>query len=474
MTTPCTHFRDDLKAYADGELRGLLRLRVKRHVSHCAACREEIEAMELIRRRMRQNDPSTFTPELKDKILAGLPDGTPPVPEAADATRKPKKPLLIFGATAAAVVSWFLFYPVINRSFAPQYESAGSSAEMSRSVATGGTAANAPMAAQAETKSFPKMGISSSERNDSGLDITTESDAVSAGAAMKSGRSGEINGRELAQVPAASASEPPASYMSVEKAPSEGAGGGRARRAAVKLVMPSGANQSVVSALDTERQVHREATLEVQVDSAEAKSNTVETMTKTEGGYVADSSLNTLDDGTKSATLTLKVPVDRFEAFLTGLGKLGEVKSKNVSGEDLTERISDEKQSKRVLGEEIEETQARLKQRRQSKLQEREDREALRELKTRIAIKQARLEMYKKMATLSTISLTLSEKPKNPPQAAVQPPSGFFHDLKGVASEAGQTFMQAAKLPFILLIWIAVYAPVWLILLAGYRYFVRA
>ena len=38
----------------------------------------------------------------------------------------------------------------------------------------------------------------------------------------------------------------------------------------------------------------------------------------------------------------------------------------------------------------------------------------------------------------------------------------------------GQTFMQAAKLPFVLLVWIIVYAPLWLLLLAAYKYFVRA
>lgn len=469
MTTPCTHFRDDLKAYADGELRGLLRLRVKRHVAHCSACREEIEAMELIRRRLRQNDPNTFTPELKSKILSGIPDGAPPVGEAVP-LRKPRLPLVLFGATSAAVLSWFLFYPMMNKQFEPQSES--SVAANTKSVGTGmmmysqdydqvaAGGASVSSATEDASKSAPRVANEMANAPMATMDGKDGSGigggegfggrGLGSGASVSGKRMDAEKSRAVASMPAHEALAAP-DKLALGKSKPE-------------------LDSAAYATLD--RQVHREASLGVQVDSAEAKSNTVETMTKTEGGYVADSSLQTLDDGTKTATMTLKIPVDRFEPFLAALGKLGEVKSKNVSGEDLTERISDEKQTKRVLGEEIEETQARLRQKKQTKLQEKDDREALRELKTRIAIKEARLQMYKKMATLSTISLTLSEKSKTPP---VEPPkTGFFHDLQNSASDAGQTFLQAAKLPFILLIWIAVYAPVWLLLLAGYRYFVRA
>lgn len=42
----CEQLRDDLKAYADGQLPPAPRLAVRMHLAHCAACREEIEIME--------------------------------------------------------------------------------------------------------------------------------------------------------------------------------------------------------------------------------------------------------------------------------------------------------------------------------------------------------------------------------------------------------------------------------------------
>lgn len=454
--TNCEQIWDDLKAYSDGELPVMARLRVRRHVSQCPACREEIEAMELIRRRLRQTDAAAFTPELKDKILAGIPEGVPPTDDAAPIRNK-KKPMMIFGATAAAALCWFIFYPMTQQGLFSKNQEI-----LQRSTVT----ASAPTVADqmAMKKASPMLVDGYNDKAKS----ATESNISAGGAAAFSAPAMPIENavvpkeetRRSLQAESKSLTAGESVRIRARVSDSDSGTGGAGSGRAVASISP-----------ELERQVHRDASLTVQVDSAESKSEKVETSLKAEGGYVADSNLNTLDDGTKTATMTLKVPVDKFETFMATLSKLGEVKSKSVSGEDLTERISDEKQGKKVLGEEIEETQNRLKQRKLSKLQEREDRETLRELKTRIAVKQARLDLYKKMATLSNISLTLMEKPKNP-LPTPEPNSGFMHELKTTASDAGQAFLQAAKIPFVLLIWIAVYSPVWLILLAGYRYFV--
>ena len=447
--TKCEQIWDDLKAYSDGELPIVARLRVRRHVSQCPACREEIEAMELIRRRMRQTDATAFTPELKDKILAGIPDGVPPT-EDATPIRSKKKPIMIFGATAAAALCWFVFYPITQSKM--QIAS-------SKSAETSATAAM-PMSKSA----MPQEMAASKAANGKDVETASNMSADSYGQAAK----GETESSVTFGASAAPAAPTMSDGIPEEITRRKFAGESKAKMPANSRPDDSLTYLSKQGTVD--RQVHRDAALTVQVDSAEAKSEKVETSLKAEGGYVADSNLNTLDDGTKTATMTLKVPVDKFETFMATLSKLGEVKAKSVSGEDLTERISDEKQGKKVLGEEIEETQNRLSQRKTTKLQERDDRETLRELKTRIAVKQARLDLYKKMATLSNISLTLTEKPKIAPPTVQQ--SGFMSELKDTASSAGEAFMQAAKIPFVLLIWVVVYSPVWLILLAGYRYFV--
>src|SRR5205807_4610459 len=91
------------------------------------------------------------------------------------------------------------------------------------------------------------------------------------------------------------------------------------------------------------RYVKKEANITVEVDRLEEKSDAVEQMVKEVGGYVANNQLTTGEDGLKSASLTVKVPVPQFETMLSRFAKLGEVKAKNVTGEDITEQVSDEK-----------------------------------------------------------------------------------------------------------------------------------
>ena len=49
-------FQDDLKAYADGELPLLRRFAVRRHLTHCASCREEISQMTQIAEDLRASE----------------------------------------------------------------------------------------------------------------------------------------------------------------------------------------------------------------------------------------------------------------------------------------------------------------------------------------------------------------------------------------------------------------------------------
>ncbi len=95
--------------------------------------------------------------------------------------------------------------------------------------------------------------------------------------------------------------------------------------------------------------MHKEATIGVQVPNPEATSDTVETMVKETGGYVASNTLNTGDDGLKTAELTVKVPSRSLRHFLAQVAKLGNVQSKNISGEDITEKTSDADQTENVL-----------------------------------------------------------------------------------------------------------------------------
>jgi hypothetical protein len=66
---------------------------------------------------------------------------------------------------------------------------------------------------------------------------------------------------------------------------------------------------------------------------------------KAAGGYVAESGIEGQGGAAaglpRVATCKVRVPVDRFDAFMTGLGELGEVGSSHVSSQDVTDEFYD-------------------------------------------------------------------------------------------------------------------------------------
>ena len=58
------------------------------------------------------------------------------------------------------------------------------------------------------------------------------------------------------------------------------------------------------------------------------------------GGFVSSSSTATTDD-VRSGTLTVRVPVDRFDSVRLALGELGEIESQSIRGEDVSGQLVD-------------------------------------------------------------------------------------------------------------------------------------
>ena len=69
----CTDIREELKAYADGELSGSLRGSVRQHVERCAACGRELDEIQSLSRRLRELDTAVPRPELRSRILSHIP-----------------------------------------------------------------------------------------------------------------------------------------------------------------------------------------------------------------------------------------------------------------------------------------------------------------------------------------------------------------------------------------------------------------
>ncbi len=430
--TDHARFQDDLKAYADGELSWPLRLAVRRHLTRCASCREELTQMTQIAEDLRASEPEgALDPALRAKIL-----GIAPNPDGADAAGAPlaapsSPPPARLGArgrnrlalgwtlAGAALVAWFVFFPVFQHVH-----------EDARRITSSGGASGPTTLGAAPPSAAPPPPMAYLRR------IAPMSPPAAASAPSRSADGSiTVNG----------------SYPG---------GGGAGYPSAFKP--PAAFNA-------TQRQVHKEATIGVQVANPEATSDKVADMVKETGGFVAANNLSTGEDGLKTAELTVKVPVTQFETFLGQVAHLGNVQSKNITGEDITEKASDADQTENVLEGDVQNSEARLKA--LGSRAKWHDEQATRDLRTQLAEARARLVLLKRMAALSTVTIDLSQTPK--PQAAAPSTGGFLNGLKSNTHDSLGSLVSSTTALIALAIWLLAYAPLWIPALLVGRYGLR-
>ena len=68
---------EDLKAHLDGELSGMRRYFVGKHLAGCASCREEVAGLRQFGAEMRDLETAVPSPQLRQRIMANLPEMTP-------------------------------------------------------------------------------------------------------------------------------------------------------------------------------------------------------------------------------------------------------------------------------------------------------------------------------------------------------------------------------------------------------------
>jgi hypothetical protein len=444
MTPQCQFMQDDLKAYLDGELSLSRRMAVRRHLAQCAACREELKIMEQIGQQLHaQEAPAEqkLNPELREKILTAIPAASPaPAPPRRKSPSIYRRLLIPSLATAATVFVLAIIAPTFNR--------ARENARMS-----------SPFASSAGSAQFEREAAPSSQRSKKAVS------AAPAPPASLSAPAGSSAGGDLA--------------TAKQRLTLNEVQGGAYKRL-VKPGDPKSDAEKYSDNADTSglpsslRRVHQEARIAVAVSDLEEKSNSVLSLVKSSNGYIASNTLVTGADGLKSATLAVRIPVRRFETVLAEIGKLGDVKSKNITGEDVTEQFSDAQQADNVLASELTVKESMLKAALlKAEKAEKEGkpipttwqlRAEVRRLRIEAAQTRARLELLKKISDLANIEVELREKPRTASEG------GFLQQMGDTSRDAFDSFLLAARLPIMLLIWILAYAPLWLPLVLIYRF----
>jgi len=123
--------------------------------------------------------------------------------------------------------------------------------------------------------------------------------------------------------------------------------------------MPAGrvTPESQYTNTNTERKIIQRASLIIEVEDFKASSDALIKIVERSGGFVSDSYSYVTDTGHKRGDITLRVPTHEFLPVITEIEQIGTVKSKQISGEDVTEEYIDltarlnnsERQEKRLL-----------------------------------------------------------------------------------------------------------------------------
>ena len=431
----CKNYEEDLKVYIDGELPKLRSFAVRRHLTQCASCREESLTMTQIAEDLRSTESEEVLPAaLREKILGDRPPapilgGQSGGPAGTDRHSSRKRPILAWGLAGTALVTWFVCYPLLRPlHYTRQTQALTSPADAKRiTMERHRTAKKAPHPGQ------PVTFTTRLSDREAGTDASGNPQAYI-----------QIKDPKSQYVTNAGSANPVTTYGAVQTYD----------------------RFSPPTSPDPLRQVHKEASIGVQVPNPETTGDTVATMVKEVGGFVAANNLSTGDDGLKSAEMTVKVPVTQFEPFLAQVAKLGSVQSKNITGEDITEKTSDANQAEGVLEDDVQKSEAGLKA--MGSRAKWRDQEATRELRTQLAQARARLVLLKRLAALGTITVELTQTPKAVTPAPVT--GGFLNTLQATTHDALQSLVGSASALLALLIWLLAYSPLWVTLFFVGRY----
>ncbi|MCE5197791.1 MAG: DUF4349 domain-containing protein [Armatimonadota bacterium] len=193
------------------------------------------------------------------------------------------------------------------------------------------------------------------------------------------------------------------------------------------------------------------ANLMLEVKDFQTISDQAIAVAKSAGGYVTDSSADTDDATPTSGAFAIRVPADSFESTMQRLSRLGKVKSKSISGQDVTGQVVDlESRLRNKRAEERQYLEIMNKAHRVPDIVTVSN--ELYRVRGEIEETQGQIKYLKSAAAMSTINLTLIEKSKSKPVH-----SSIGNAFTGAIASLGSTLSSLVAA----LIWLFVYSPFW-------------
>jgi hypothetical protein len=233
-----------------------------------------------------------------------------------------------------------------------------------------------------------------------------------------------------------------------------------------------GADATALASKDFDaRLVIKDASFTVEVGDVQGTMDKATQLARSLGGYIEASTMSGEGqrDERPRGYLTLRVPQEKFESAVEQVRQYGKVKSESTSGDDVTGQVADIEARMNTL--KAEEESLRTILRTASKIGD------ILEIKDRISQVRQQIESYdsqqrmlKRLAALSTVSLTFVTDEDAPAPVTQEDEDEWFEDTKAAALSVltgiGRFVAQVATFAFIL-------SPVWLPVLLFLLWFRR-
>jgi hypothetical protein len=203
-----------------------------------------------------------------------------------------------------------------------------------------------------------------------------------------------------------------------------------------------------------QREIIRTASLTLLVDKIEASEKTITSLVKSWGGYVETTQSTNLDKTNPRLIMTVRVPVAKFDQALEEFEGIGVRQDKTISGEDVTAHLAD--LDARIKNMKAQEETYRQILRQAKRIGEiLEIQQQLTYIRNEIESIEAQRKVMRSLASLSTISITLQQRPSE--DERVENP-GWAEDTWISAKNA---FLGLIKILSIAAIYTFVFIPIW-------------
>lgn len=183
---------------------------------------------------------------------------------------------------------------------------------------------------------------------------------------------------------------------------------------------------------------------------------------KSQGGFVSKSNNTVNASGSKSGTITVKVPADKFDLLVFEISKIGKVVNQNIQASDVTEEYID-LESRLKTQKELEQRLIKLLDEKAVKLSDViEVEEKLASVRQKIESIEGKMKLLKSQSDLSTLTINVFE----PSILSTSSGGGFFYELKQAIKKGLSGF---TKVLAVLIMFLISVIPVLLLAYILYR-----